>query len=227
MLIWKKLFPYDIYLTILYKHAKQALWKWVSFQNDHLILTITYLCIQQVQRARAWIWSAGLYNNMFNNSSCPKAIVFKQHSAFGGYFVCYWICNGQKWHAYIIYDSKGYSKAVCFIVYGYAVSRKCLFSLERRPMHMFFVFFLGDTLFHPQLSLNPVHSTPLKGSHRKQFKLFIYETMQTLLKRRQGSRDFPLSFLVLSDLYKSLYFYAWVRVWCFLSVNMACEYGYF
>jgi len=83
-----------------------------------------------------------------------------------------------------------------------------MFILIGKTSNAYVFFFLGDTLFHPQLSLNPVHSTPLKGSHRKQFKLFIYETMQTLLKRRQGSRDFPLSFLVLSDLYKSLYFYA-------------------
>lgn len=78
-----------------------------------------------------------------------------------------------------------HSKATCFIVYGYAVTRQCLFSVERTSRCVFFFFFLDrETLFHPQLSLNPVHSTPLKGSrkYRKQFKLFIYETMQTLLK---------------------------------------------
>jgi len=226
MLIWKKLFPYDIYLTILYKHAKQALWKWVSFQNDHLILTITYLCIQQVQRARAWIWSAGLYNNMFNNSSCPKAIVFKQHSALVVILcVTGFVMDKNDMHtSFMIARATAKLYVSLFMVMR---SAENVYSHWKDVQCICFFFFLGDTLFHPQLSLNPVHSTPLKGSHRKQFKLFIYETMQTLLKRRQGSRDFPLSFLVLSDLYKSLYFYAWVRVWCFLSVNMACEYGYF
>lgn len=109
--------------------------------------------------------------------------LFSSNTLFWWLFVCYWICNGQKGHAYTSFMIARATAKLYVSLFMVMQSPDSVYSQWKERPNAFFLGG-GDTLFHPQLSLNPVHSTPLKGSHkyRKQFKLFIYETMQTLLK---------------------------------------------
>ncbi len=129
---------------------------------------------------------------MFNNRAVVQKSLFSSSTLCWTVFVCYWICNGQRWHAYTSVMIARAIQAVCFIVYDYVVTRQCLFSVERTSRCIFFSH--RDTIPPPAVSPPcAFHPPQRQPKYRKQFKLFIHETMQTLLKdgRVPGIFHFP------------------------------------
>lgn len=114
---------------------------------------------------------------MFNNRAVVQKSLFSSSILCWRVFVCYWICNGQRWRAYTSVMIARAIQAVCFIVYDYVVTRQCLFSVERTSRCIFFSH--RDTIPPPAVSQPcAFHPPQRQPEYRKQFKLFIHETMQ-------------------------------------------------
>lgn len=164
----------------------------------YLLFHITNYCIW-IAYGYSFNLKCWTYSNMFNNRAGVQKPLFSSNTLCWRLFVCHWICNGQRLHAYtsvIIARATARLYVILFMVMQWPDS---VYSRWKEYPDAFFLRERErETLFHPQLSLNPVHSTPLKGSqkYRKQFKMFIYETMQTLLKdgRVPGIFHFPFLF---------------------------------